>query len=216
LIHLFWATCRPEMMKETYRVWMERCVHPENISIKIAISDPKHKEQFKAFDYVTVVEHDKPGVVFPLNAILKDFKANDKDIMIVPSDDFYPPTNWDFYLEREAMENFNGVLKINDGHISDIIALPIMRYSAYVKMGRIIYHPAYNHMFCDKELHDTAQELGICKGADKSDPLWEHKHPHFDTRASDLHDKRNNADYKFGKEIYTKRRYMTLAERMKA
>lgn len=214
MIYIFWPTCRPKMMLETFDFWMSRCVKPENVHIRIGVDTREDLVEVDHFDDVVFCEHCRKGVVDPLNKMLEDFEVNDNDIMIVASDDFYPPPSWDFYLENEAMENFNGVLKVNDGQMADIITIPIMRYSAFVKMGRIIYHPAYRHMFCDKELHDTAQELGICRSVERSAPLWEHRHPVFGTRDPDIHDNFNNEMYQEGKEIYAKRRYLTLTERM--
>lgn len=212
MIHLLWPTCRPLMMLANYFQWIDKAVHPEEVSLKIVVDNKKDAEFLSEYD-VLICKDNTKGVVKPLNKLLENFEADDDDILVVVSDDFYAPQNWDMYL-HETMREFDGVLKVNDGHMDDIISIPIMRYKAFVKMNRTIYHPAYNHMFCDKELHDTANELGICRSVDRGDPVFQHRHPHFNSRESDSHDKANNEDYKTGKEIYTKRRYMTLQERM--
>jgi hypothetical protein len=191
---------------------MDKCVHPENVTLKIAVDNQDMANFFQDFDNVIMVNNPNKGVVRPVYEMTKDFVGEPDDIMIVPSDDFYAPTNWDMYLKEQK---FDGVLKVNDGHMNDIISIPILTYKAFLKMNRIIYHPAYDHMFCDKELHDTANELGICRTVDFSHPTWEHRHPIYGSRKKDKHDEMNNGNYPKGKDIYTKRRYMTLEERMK-
>jgi len=211
-IYLLWPTARPKTFLETHKFWMDKCVHPEACHTKVVVDSVEDAEILKDFKPM-VVNNTIKGIVYPLFQLLKDFKANPRDIMVVPSDDFYPPINWDMYL-REKMLTMKMVLQVNDGNMSDIMALPVMTYAAYEMMNRIIYHPAYSHMFCDKELYDTAMELAICEKVDPTDPLFEHKHYFFQTREMDDHDKILDEAYAEGKAIYTKRRYLTFQERL--
>jgi len=213
MIYLLWATCRPAMMKETHREWMDNSVHPGNIKTKVAVDTEEDQAQLLSDFDVSITFNPRGGVVKPLHQLLIHLKYEDDDIIIVPSDDFYPPGNWDMIIQ-ENMHQGDGVLKVNDGHMDDIISIPIVKGWAVTKMGGCIYHPAYDHMFCDKELHDTAHELGICRSMSKADPEWKHKHPHHQSRDADEFDKRNSNSYHRGKEIYTQRRYMTLEERL--
>jgi hypothetical protein len=199
------------MMRATHSYWMNKCVHPENVITKVAVDSKEDAEYLPDFD---VIISDNPGgVVKPLNDLLGNFKGEPGDILIVPSDDFYPPSNWDMYLEHN-FRNFKGLLKVNDGHMDDIISIPILKYEAFEQLNRTIYHPAYSHMFCDKELHDSVWELGICKAVSMADPEWVHKHPVFGTRKMDKSDERNTLKYSEGKEIYSRRRYLSLRERL--
>lgn len=213
MIYLFWATCRPLIMRKVYYEWMDKADDPHDIELSIAVDNKEDLEYLSDFDRAQVVSNPDGGVVKPIFELTYKFKGNPGDIMIVPSDDFHPPDHWDTYL-KETMENHRGVLKVNDGHMDDIISIPVLKYEAFLEMGRIIYHPAYNHMFCDKELHDTANELGICLSVDKSHPLFEHHHPHYRTRIADKHDEANGAGYQKGRRIYEDRRYMSLKDRM--
>jgi hypothetical protein len=202
------------MMRKTLSEWMDNCVHPGRVKVHIVVDDEETAEYLSDFDFLHVTKKRSVGVVKPLNALLSEYEPKEDDeIMIVASDDFSAPTNWDMYLE-EKFSSFKGVLKVNDGHMEDIISIPILTYKAYCEMGKTIYHPAYDHMFCDKELHDTASELGLMQAVSKADPIWEHHHPHYQKRDSDDNDKRNSQSFSDGKEIYRKRRYLTLQERL--
>ena len=211
-VFLLWSTIRPETFKETHEYWMSKCVWHKFCTTKVVVDSKEDAEKLKDFD-VIVADNPTHGIVYPLNQLLKDFKAEPRDIIIIPSDDFYPPINWDMLL-RETMLDLITVLQVNDGNMADIISIPIMTYAAFERMNRIIYHPDYEHMFADKELYDTAMELSICKKMDITDPLFEHKHYFFKTREMDEHDKHLDAGYKRGKEIYTKRRYLDFQERL--
>lgn len=212
MIYLLWSTCRPLVMIDTHDHWMSNSVHPGDIKTLVAVDTEEDAAQLIHKFNITIACNPRGGVVKPLHCLVENIVAEDNDILVVPSDDFYAPANWDMIIQ-ENMHQGDGVLKVNDGHMDDIVSIPIMKYWAVKKIG-CIYHPDYDHMFADKELHDTASELGLLRSLTLADSEWVHKHPHHHTREEDVFDKRNGASYQRGREIYRKRRYITLQERL--
>ena len=213
MIYLLWCTCRPNKFKDYHRVWMERAVHPEDVYTRVAvdsISDYNEVEEYNAI----IVKNPDFGIVHPLNCLCEKLKAQPDDIIVVPSDDFLAPDHWDMYLKEQFIE-FSGVLKVNDGSMKDIISIPVMTYEAFEKMNRVIYHPAYQHMYSDKELERNARDLGILKEADHTHPEFRHHHYIHSTRHKDEFDERVNSDFGKYKELYEKRAKMPVEERLK-
>ncbi len=212
MIYLLWSTCRPNVFKKVHAEWIEKAVHPDEIITHVAVDNQNIADKLDGYT-VFIADNPNKGVVKPLYTLTKDLRLQRENIIIVPSDDFHPPMNWDMYL-KEKMDNFYGILKVNDGHMKDIISIPVMKYPALEYMNHVIYHPAYDHMFCDKELHLTAYDLGICRAVEMSDPVFEHKHWAHSTRNKDEHDAINDAGYKVGEELFNKRARMDVSDRL--
>lgn len=79
-------------------------------------------------------------------------------IMVVCSDDFDCPENWDTDLIKHLKGKSDFVVKTWDGCQPWIITLPIMDRVYYNRFG-YIYHPGYKHMFCDTEMTHVADLL---------------------------------------------------------
>ena len=54
------------------------------------------------------------GCVWPTWCLSRDLEVNDFDVVIVASDDYSPPLNWDQYLRWVVQRGFVGVV-VNDG-----------------------------------------------------------------------------------------------------
>lgn len=199
----------PEQFRFAYADWMTKCADRDNVEVKLAVDNDIHRQNLANFEPMQV-DNPRRGIVKPLFELCRNLKIKENDIVVVPSDDFYPPERWDEYLQ----ERCRGVFQVNDGHMSNIISMPVMTGGAFLRMNRTIYHPAYNHMFSDQELYDTAHELGICSSANPSEPEFEHRHWSFDKRKKDEHDEPLSETYAEMKELYKQRRYLTLIERM--
>lgn len=81
------------------------------------------------------------------------------DILIVVSDDFECPENWDEQIVKAAPAHKNWVMKTQDGTQGWIITLPIMDRFYYEEFG-YIYYPQYEHMFSDTDLTSVADMTG--------------------------------------------------------
>ena len=96
----------------------------------------------------------------------------DGDVLILISDDMYPPLNWDIKIERFLRSPHPVVLQVHDGIRDDIMTLPIMNRAAYDQLG-YLYHPDYLSMFADNDLAETAKAHGWYV---KCDVQFEHRH----------------------------------------
>jgi hypothetical protein len=94
------------------------------------------------------------------------------DIIVVMSDDFECPNNWDDLIVQATKGKSDWILKTQDGTQPWIITLPIMDRTYYNRFG-YVYYSSYTHMFCDTELSAVADLLGK---RITSDLLFQHKH----------------------------------------
>lgn len=94
-----------------------------------------------------------------IDAINNAAKNTNGKIIIVISDDFDCPLNWGRKIISEVEGKTDWILKTPDGIQPWIITLPIMDRAYYNRFG-YIYHPDYQHMFCDTEMSCVADLTG--------------------------------------------------------
>ena len=112
---IVWATARPEIFKKTCKEWIDKCSNKDNLIIKVAVNSEEHAQQLSEYD-VKVVKTNRVGVTYPIYVLTSSLNKNDyadTDIVILSSDDFFPPDNWDIILQKE-FENYNGCIVFND------------------------------------------------------------------------------------------------------
>lgn len=217
MIHILWSTVRPQQFSNAYNMWKVFAHDPSQLKLKVAVDnggDKNYLQDEKVKD-ITIVDNPKHGVVLPIYRLCEQLNdLADDDLIILASDDFTPPRGWDIYL-YDQFENFDGVFKVNDGPMKPIVTLPVLTYKAFKQLNRVIYHPAYNHMFSDQEMHDVVHELGICKHASASDPLFTHRHYVNGMREKDQFDERLMDKFKESRILYQERRKLSIEERLK-
>ena len=214
-IHLLWPTARPEVMKVTHKHWMDMARNKGNITLTVAVNTPKQKQLLDGFE-VIVVGDERKGPVWPTHCLARQLKGKPKDIVILVSDDFYAPQNWDQWL-RSVFKNYDGGIMVNDGYQQGgCVTIPIMTFGTLMKLNRVIYHPTYNWQFADAELYDNLMKMGRLKNMRKPKlPLFEHKHWANAKRKFDAVDKPGTAIAGRDTQNYNRRMKMPLAERLK-
>lgn len=210
MIYLLWATARPKVMRQTHDEWIRKAVNPENIKTLVAVDTPEHASQIREFT-ANIVKNPRKGITKPLHYLTNSLTVDDKDIIVVPSDDFYPPDNWDTYLIEKEFD----CLQVNDGHQAAIISMPVMTFGCLLKLNRTIYNPVYNHMFSDQELFDVVTKLDILTVEDSDDFIFEHKNPAFGGVKKDAVNNAVNLAFFQMKKLYKRRRSLPVLEKLK-
>lgn len=222
MIYLLCSTIRPETFIQTHQVWMNKCVFPEKIRTKVVVDRYDDLSTLKNYD-VMLYCGNSIGITKPLTKLTQSLQGcglSDDDIIVVMSDDFFPPDRWDDILYKQ-FSGFNGALNVFDGGPPEvqksIITIPIMTYWCLKRLNHIIYHPAYTHMFSDNELFDILTQIKMMKTLDKSpENTFEHRHWSRGTRKMDDVDRQlNDQSYRIDEETYKKRKLLSVEKKLK-
>ena len=192
---------RPELQALTAWKWIERTSGDHDIEYLLSIdkSDPSEYPDSISWkqDYVTakVIKNDTNTSVAAIN---KAASKSTGDILIVISDDFDCPKNWDDLIVETVGDKTDWILKTQDGTQPWIITLPIMDRAYYESYG-YVYRPGFLHMFCDCELTHQADIDGR-----KLTSSIEFKHNHYSVGGITKDSTSNKADktWEQGKKMY--------------
>lgn len=198
---------RPEQAYNTAINWLNKAYYKANIQYILSLDEdePLLKEYDKFF------MNNMPGLVDTLGCVHKNKSAIEAinnacphvngDLLIVISDDFDCPLNWDRLL-LEALEGKSDFLvKTQDGLQKTLITLPIMDREYYERFG-YIYHPDYLHMHCDEEMTIVGHMLGRVITLDL---LFHHNHYTTGKMAMDAINVKNNSTWGHGQATLDRR-----------
>ena len=147
---------------------------------------------------------------------------SDDDIVIFASDDFYPPNDWDTYLINK-LRGKQGGLMVRDGYqlpdssnmLYPCITIPIMTYGCLKQLNKVIYHPAYYHMFSDSELYMNLKDLDLLIDDRLTDTtVFEHHHYVSGKRNPDQNDVNYNLKWMDDDKMWKIRLQMNVKERL--
>lgn len=199
---------RPELAEETAQKWIS--THSIHNEIEYILStDNSDKKSDVYLDWLMEANimnalkgHSIRHVVNITNTSVAAINAASAmctgDIIIVISDDFEPIKNWDLEILKAVEGKEDWILKTQDGTQPWIITLPIMDRKYYEKFG-YIYHPLYEHMFCDTELTHIADLLGRKL---TSSLLFKHNHYSVGGIAKDQTSVKADKTWEQGKRVY--------------
>jgi len=229
MIHLLWATIRPEQFKITHSHWIKKSEKLDNIKTYVAVNNSQHKDILKNYikdDYIINVNTNKIGVCYPsykLSSYLNNTICESNDIVVFASDDFIPPKNWDKYLIQK-LKNKSGALLVNDGYqlldfsnmSEPVFSIPIMTYDCLLKLNKVIYNPIYTHLCSDAELFLNLKEMDLIidDRANDVDYIFEHHHWSSGKRKVDENDKSYYSNFENDKKIWESRKKLSLEERL--
>jgi len=210
-----WPTIYPEKMIETYNHWIETSSQQYKILTIIAVNTKEHAKILSnyGFDKIYVVGEKYLGPVWPTFVLTQKLpQLNNNDIIILVSDDFYSPQNWDISLINE-FDEFDGGLIVRDGiSTGDCATIPILTFNCLKRLNFIIYHPIYHWQFSDVEFTDNLRESNTLK---KSELVFEHQHWASGKRKMTDHDKNTLNTYWDDHKTYYTRKEISLEERLK-
>ena len=227
MIHLLWATIRPHLFIQMYKIWMERCKY-QNVTTYVAVNSQNDSEIVKSVlgkdDKVIIIKTDRKGVCYPSYMLSSKLEGNNDDIVVFASDDFSPPYNWDSYLLNK-LNGREACLMVNDGYqaldfsnmAEPVFSIPIMTYSALVKLNKIIYNPVSSHLCSDAELYLNAKDLNLIFDDRINDKnyIFEHHHWSSGKRQADVNDQVYYSNFENDKKTWEKRKTLSLEERLK-
>jgi glycosyltransferase involved in cell wall biosynthesis len=108
-----------------------------------------------------------------VDAVNRAARVATGDVLIVVSDDFGCPDQWDEQLAAVIGERRDVAVLVHDGHEARILTLPILGRALYEQLG-FVYYPEYFSMYCDDDLTHTARGLG--KLIDARHLVFPHRH----------------------------------------
>ena len=217
MIYLLCATIKPDIFIKTHHDWITKANNKDNIRTKVIVDSQYDLEKLKDFDCALYSGYNV-GITKPLYQLTSSLRnLNDNDIIVVMSDDFFPPKDWDSIL-IEQFKNHDGALLVNDGYSNqnNILSIPIMTWSCLKRLDTIVYHPVYNHMFSDNELFDILKEKNLIKKTD-ANIIFEHRHWITKKRIKDDNDDKLASQdiFEADRELYLKRKSLRLSEKLK-
>lgn len=165
---------RPEQAWQTFQTWISTSRDSFDIEYILSLNSTdvtrdRYRALFETFSHATILSSNSTNMVAASNVAAEHSTG---DILVLMSDDMFPPWMWDVSLKAEMESKEATVLQVHDGIRNDIMTLPIMNRAAYLKLG-YIYHPKYLSMYADNDLAETAKAHGMYK---VSELQFEHKH----------------------------------------
>lgn len=202
---------RPDKCLSTFMKWGGNNIHPSKVEwiLSLDYSDPDVEKYLKIFpEYFSLAKNgDRCRILYSKNrsaidAINNAAKVAVGNIFIVVSDDSECDGDyWYERIERDAKGKDDWIMKVQDGIQPWIITQPIMDRKYYDRFG-YIYHPDYEHMFCDTELTCVADITGR---KITSKLLFPHKHYSVTKEKPDAIARKNDATWAQGEKLFLQR-----------
>lgn len=190
---------RPEKSIETVKKWRTNAID----YIQVVVSVDSDDELIEDYEYyyeanpAFIVNKNRSAI----DAINRGAKIAYGDIIIVVSDDTDCIPGWDRFLTQWLHGKSDFICKVADGIQPWIITMPIMDRAYYNRFG-YIYHPDYQHMFCDTELTCVADLTGRKL---TSNILFKHNHYSVTKEQPDAVNKKADATWAQGEKLFLER-----------
>lgn len=193
---------RPGKAKATHDKWMSMAITQIDWQLSIDIDDPQQNE-YTSWSKTTLISGNKSAV----DAINRGAQTIIGEIVMVVSDDTDCFHGWDEAILKIVEGKKDWILKTQDGIQKWIITNPIMDRAYYNRFG-YIYHPGYQHMFCDTELTCVADLTGRKL---TSDLLFKHNHYSVTNEPKDAVSIKADSTWNLGEALFIKRAQQNFA-----
>jgi hypothetical protein len=188
--------------KETYDNWMKKSsgIIPIEHVLSIDVDDDQNQLYIQLFngDTKIISDHHKNLV----DATNNGAWVATGDIIVLLSDDFDCPQDWDKDISLAFVGRKGYVLKTFDGTQGWIVTLPIMDRTYYEQQG-YFYHPDYKHMFCDTDMTHKAELEG--RLILRNDLIFPHNHYSTGAMKKDAVSEKADLTWDQGQAFYLKR-----------
>ena len=182
---------------------MSKCADINHIEYILSLDsdDPELKNYLHLFEptgCIILISGNKNLV----QATNKGAEVTKGEILILVSDDFECPKDWDLAIMGAFVGNSCSVLKTFDGTQGWIVTLPVMDRAYYLEQG-YFYFPEYFHMFCDTDMTHKADIEG--KLIVRNDLIFKHNHYSVSGARRDAISKKADSTWDQGERVYLRR-----------
>lgn len=194
---------RPQQAEATIKKWLGSASNKSQIEYILSVDKTDHDLQL----YRTIGKRNGTYVLTSKNksaieAINNAAKVSTANIIVVVSDDFNCPDNWDEKLLKEVEGKEDFFLKTKDGIQDFIITLPILDRKCYERFG-YIYQPDFRHLWVDTEMAAVGHMTGRTI---YSDLFFEHCHYSVNKSKKDSINLKNDRTWNQGKRLFYQRK----------
>jgi hypothetical protein len=194
---------RPFQAMKTTLSWIEKASGTHQLEYIISLDD---NDTF-IDQYLGMFEDTNVNVIITpsrscVGAVNEAAKASTGDILIVVSDDFECPFDWDKIVVDHMDMSTPCALHVDDGitNFSRIMTIPIINRKLYEVLG-YVYHPSFVSMWADNHLYEVVSIKGKIIIVDR---LFQHNHYMNNKRKKDATDHYHGSTEKYneGKSIF--------------
>jgi hypothetical protein len=203
------ASARPLSWRKSYDAWMQRAEHPESVEYILGV----HESQ--AADFTDACNDGVRVEINPARRCMVDgytpaVKVATGSVLILDSDDIFPPEQWDSLLleslaGRDPLVDDFVVQVASGGHADErgLMVLPILSRARYERLGYAFY-PEYESMYADDDFSEHARIDGAV--IDARHLLFPHEHPPMSEWDTVYHHQNRRESYAVGETILARRR----------
>ena len=194
---------RPFQALKTTLAWIEKASGKYPIEYIISLDD---NDTFTD-QYLSMYEDTNVRVIITpsrscVGAVNEAAKAATGDILIVVSDDFECPLDWDKIVVKNMDMSTPCALHVDDGitNYARIMTIPIINRKLYEVLG-YVYHPAFVSMWADNHLYEVVSIKGKIVIVED---VFQHNHYINGKRKKDATDNNHGSTEKYneGKVIF--------------
>jgi hypothetical protein len=196
---------RPAKSSATIHKWITSAsnIHDIELIVSCDLNDPllsSYESIYSQTIFKTnpVVANENRSAVDAINYAASIAEG---DTLIVVSDDTDCIPGWDQQIINHTSGKTDWILKTQDRIQPWIITMPIMDRAYYNRFG-YVYHPDYQHMFCDTELTCVADLTGR---KITSNLLFKHNHYSVTKEPQDQVSKRADKTWDQGEKLFLER-----------
>lgn len=155
---------RPHKSIDTIGKWLSNAFFGIDLIEVIVVIDSNDPDKDSYVKEYSICDPDRLKLVMnttsgSVNAINLGATIARYDVLMVVSDDTHCFGNWDVALLNEVEDKTDWILKTQDGIQPWIITMPVMDRVYFNRTGHI-YHPGFEHMFCDTWMSVMADVTG--------------------------------------------------------
>jgi len=185
--------------------------NPNNHTLLVGVNTEEHKLRIRVGE--VVVTGDVQGVTHSCQRLADMVEGPDTDVVILASDDFYPPKNWDRWI-IDTIEDPSAILVADGYYRNEAVTIPIMTMGCLKRLNRVIYHTSYVHNYSDQELYYNLLELDLLVDLRDKSPCFEHRNWANKKRRADEVDRPLMDSAKDDGINWNRRMKLTLQERL--